>query len=111
MNDKQCLTTIERTVLTQLENKCQELSNYLGSYSRHAFGQLTQVAALIQTLGQWEQTFLDFEPQAQHLDSHGLPQLTQRLGFVIRDLRNAIAICRQMYEKLLCPQGLSCWQS
>src|SRR5436305_4727379 len=106
MYDKQSLTTVEHTALTQLEKKCQELSNYLGSYSRHAFGQLTQVAALIQTLAQWEQIFLDFEPQAHHLDSHGLPQLIQRLGFVIRDLRNAIALCRHMYDKLLCPQGL-----
>jgi len=98
MYDKQSLATVERTALTQLENKCQELSNYLGSYSRPAFGQLTQVAALIQTLGQWEQVFLDFEPQAHDLDRNGLPQLTQRLGFVIRDLRHAIAICRQMYD-------------
>lgn len=110
MSDKQSLTTIERTALTQLENKCQELSNYLGSYSRHAFAQLTQVAALIQILGQWEQVFLGFEPQAHHLDSHGLPQLTQRLGFVIRDLRNTIAMCRQMYEKLLSPQRQGGWQ-
>jgi len=91
----------ESAVLAQLEGKCQELLAYLRMYPQDRVYPAAQLEELLRNLGRWEQVFMGFAPQAQQLSMMGYGQLSQRLNFVLNDLRNVTGIYRQMYDNAL----------
>jgi hypothetical protein len=99
MSDQQSPAAVEQTLLAELQRKNQQLLDYIRSLPGNRPLSPEEVANVLSSVDQHEQTLNSFVPQANWLNSQGFPQLAQRLDFSLHDLRNARNMYYQMYRK------------